>query len=361
MKGKHIIILSIILISLIGIYFWQQRPVTVNEAPLFEKVLKGIDISRVDLVEVWSGQDSASSHLVLRKKEGKWFVKRQEDGSSFLAPAKEDRIERLLSSLANLKGETRARGEENMKTFALTEDKALHVTLKGGDKVIAHLIVGKRGPRWDSSFVRPLDSDKAYLASNNLLTLFDIWSEMPENSPNPRPWTNLSVIAEVGSEVEAISYEGPDKNWSLTSHRETADASNVTKSDNVTSGKSVKTKWLFSLNGKEEKKDAAEVKKFLEKLLPLYGNDVLPPSRANEVGLGPGSRYARLTFHFGRKGIKMFHIGAIDEKKKVGWLRDENGTIYEVKSDWIEQIHSPFSKKDEKKKTVSQSEGPRKD
>ncbi|OCC15149.1 hypothetical protein DBT_1269 [Dissulfuribacter thermophilus] len=325
MKQSHVVILSVVFILVIGLYFIQKRPHHVEPNELFEEVIPEFDIDSIDSIKVWTPKDKSGHPFHIVKKDHSYWIEVYEDGTSFLAPCQESRVKRLLESLRGLRGEERAKGEDHFDTFLIGDKNALHLELKSGDRVICHILVGKRGEAWGTSFVRKVDDDSVLIVRKNMLSLVEIWQERAAQNPSPTSWIDLGVIKDDSSEVEGVSYSTSDEVWSLTS------------SGNETSEKG---KWLLVQDGAQISIDEDKAKEFLRSIFPLYAKSVRDPSKIKDFGLSSGENFGRFTIHYRTKGLKIIHIGKIDKEKKVGWIRDNRGVIFEVSSDLIHKIQT---------------------
>ncbi len=342
MKKSQLLFLGAVLIILAGLYFYQQHPATIDQEEIYTQLCPDVQLDDIDEIEVWTGTTEKAAPLHLKKREQAWWVELNEQGTTFSAPAKPERLKRLVGHLNSLHGEKRAEGAAILDTFYLKDDQAMHLVLKENDKEKLHLLVGKRGPEWDSCFVRKNKADTVYLASNNLLGLFDIWSEEPKQDPEARPWVDLMIISQGPSEVEGLSYARGTTEWSLVQGKQ--GDSEKEKRAEPASGKPEKTEaeWVLTLNGQEQIKGSEEIRKFLSGLFPLRAVDVAPPEKAQDAGLGPGDQYGRLTVHLKGKGIKILHIGRLDKETSKGWIRDQRGVLFQVEGKILDTINNPI-------------------
>ena len=328
MRPLYLAILAVLVAALGALYVWEQGPKKVPTDMLFTRITPELGIESVDALEAWV--EGKGEHLRLWKGKEGWMVKAVDGNFTFDAPCDEGRVKRAVERLSALEGEFRAEGKELLSTFGLGEDEALHVVLKSGGKEKVHLLVGKRGPRWDSSFVRAKGSDKVYLVSKNILGLFDLWSERPEKSPEPDGWTDKTVISGSWKDLTGITWQKGGTQWTLALEEPSGNASGSEKGG---------ARWVLTKDGLTKTVDAEALKRtFLMGLAPLYASRLVAPQRAEEVGLSKGSGYGRLTLHFRDKGLKIYHVGKRDEKEKVGWVSDERGYLFEVPGRWVEQV-----------------------
>ncbi len=344
MKPQTVALLAIVLAGLGALYFYLQQPEKIDQEQLYTQVVPQFD--KDTIVEISAhipakeGEKGHPLHLV--RKEGRWLVQRWDKEKPYWAPAKEEKFGRLLAALRGLAGEKRASGKDLFATFALDKDQAMRVELKksGGGKIA--LEIGKRGPRWNSSFVKRPGSDDIYICSQNLLSLFEIWSEKPAGSLSARPWTEKTIVAEGPGEVEGVSYTRGTLEWSLVAKKdEEQEDREKARSEEKEEG-SKPLQYVFNYNGEAGSRTEEEARKILQGFLPLHGNDVVNPSRASDYGLGPGQQSGRLTIHMKGKGVKILHVGLMDEKAQKGWIEDGRGNIYEVGVNVIKKIENPI-------------------
>ncbi len=323
----------------LGLYFFSKRPEKTSPSDVFSTVVPDFSVESVDEVTVWVNGEDAGPRLVLKKEDGKWWVSTQDGNETFFAPCEEGRVKRLLESLKGIKGEERARGKDFFPTFNIGDDEALHFELKSGDYVVAHVLVGKRGAQWGTSFVRLNGDDRVFIVQKNLLSLVEIWDEKAEKSPSSKSWIELAIVKDGPGSIEGISYTATGTAWSL--EQVSPQRTEVKGTDNnVTNGEEIKKEksWVLVQNGVRKKISKEDVRDFLNSLFPLYANGVRSPKLASRFGLGDGDEQGRLTLHFKAKGLKILHVGKVDKEKKVGWIRDERGVIYEVDGKKVEKL-----------------------
>ena len=352
MDRRLLTILVVLFAAVAGFYLYLHRPAPPTKVEsLYTPLTPKLTEKGVTSVAVWTGTEEKGSQsgVRLRRKDGVWQVERREQGSTFWVRAKEAKVERFIQALSGLKGEFRSDSKELLSQFHIADDQGLHIVVQGESGALAHLVVGKKGARWDTCYVRKEGSPKVYLVEQNLLSLLDIWSQWPTGQPSPRVWTDLQVIRGLPREVVAISYARGDTTWSLT-RGDQGKEKGKGRGEGANSTAKAAPRWVFSMNGKEVKKGEKEVKGFLDQLLPLEAKDVYPPDQLQGTGLGPGEEYGRLTLHFDQKGIEIYHIGHKNDKGDKGWVRDSSGEVYLVDGSWIDLVTHPFQPKQERAK-----------
>ncbi len=357
MKKSHIIVLTFLLLSLIGIYFYNKSPKQNAQPSIFTTIVPNFNIDEVDDIKVGIDGDKKDMPLHIIKKQGDFLIEvsGKEDAdsgnaersqnslssSTFFAPCNANKVKKFLSYLRGLKGEERAKGKAHFDTFNLADDTSLLMEATGGGKTVFSILVGKRGKEWNTSFIRIKGKDSIYIVRKNLLSLVDIWDEAPKKNPSYNQWIDLSVISETSEQIEAITYATAKEVWGVRlTTPEVATVSNKVD-DEQGSDKNrdaLQKKWIFTKDGMEKEIDPKDAISFLSSILPLYAEGVSNPKYLDKYGLSSKDTFARLTVHIKNKGIKLFHIGRIDEKKGYGWLRDKRGNIYKIKADTMKKL-----------------------
>ncbi|QJA06712.1 DUF4340 domain-containing protein [Thermosulfurimonas marina] len=302
MSPRNLFFLSGLLLLLVLMYVIAQRA----ERP---EALKGRvfvrvgqpDWSRADEVRVWFGKERRQGFRLIFG-DGRWEVLPLE-GKGFPRPAKEGLVRDLLKDLAELSGERRMEGRDYFARVALTPETALHLEgLREGRKLFS-LLLGKRGPYWESTFFRLEGSEVIYLSPENLLARFEIWKEAPQ-PPKLDPWVDLTVLSPAPSGLE-----------SLVLYREGKEVFRLQREE----------EGFVWQRGKETRKLAAkEVEKRLREVFPLFAEEVVPPKkipprfrlvvktslREEELQVAPSGKVV-----FVRRGPYLFRVKAEDWKK----------------------------------------------
>ncbi len=352
MKKSYLFILASTLLILAGIYIYQQRPARVHDEDFYSRLCPSVQSAEEILV--WTGKAQTKNALHIKKNDKGWWVYLSGNSTTYPAPAKVQKVRRLLFQISNLQGEKRASGKDILETFHLKDSEALHLLFKRNGKELAHLLAGKRGPRWDSCFVRRNQDDTVYLVSRNLLGLFDIWNLIPKRNPEAAPWVDLTVISQGPEEIEGISYSRGSLEWSLVQNSEALSkkADKEGKTTGKISGNSG-TDWILTFDGNVSHKKDADAQKLLSVLFPLEAEKIVPVAKAGKIGLGPGDQYGRLTVHLKGRGMKLLHVGRWDQKQSCGWIRDERGIIFRVRGKILRVLNHPDSVWKSKKQVLN--------
>jgi len=206
MKPKQILIVLVAFVVL-GLLYWiqqkQQRPATQGLG--YEQVLgEGLAGSDVREFKCYlSGREEEAIHLA-REEEG-WVVR-----SKFNAPAQESKVNELLDQLAGLKGELRSSSKEVLEDYGITDEGAVHLVLFDAEgEEIEHLLLGKRGPAWNETFVRRSGSSDVYLVGENLRNPFGLYAEDDSQAPESKTWCDLVLMELSAGDLRRVEWSAP--------------------------------------------------------------------------------------------------------------------------------------------------------
>jgi len=247
MRFWQLIALGLIFISLTLLYFLKQRPMSQEMAKVFITLLPEIKESRPNYICAFSRSDTTKK-LELKKVKDSWEVHVKQKEQEFWAPAKVQKVEKLIKDLSDFTGELRSSNKKYLSDFGLGHGQGLEVILKRDGSEIARIVVGKKGPSWGTSFVKRDDSDRVFLVSRDLLGDFDIWTNELKGPIDVRPWINMVVIPDTSIDIEECRFGSKAVNWSLSRRKGEE--------------KDGKEKWVFTVNSKKRslaKEDASKI------------------------------------------------------------------------------------------------------
>ncbi len=206
MKPKQILFIVIAFAVLGVLYIVQQKGRTpVTQGLGYEEVL-GEPLATSDIRGFkcyLSGKEEEAVH-VAREDEG-WVVR-----SKFNAPAQESKVQELLDPLADLKGELRSSSDEVLEDYRIADDSAVHLVLFDAEgQEIKHLLLGKRGPAWNETFVRLSGSSDVYLVGENLRNPFGMHSEETTQAPESKTWCDLTLMKLSKGEIRRVEWVAP--------------------------------------------------------------------------------------------------------------------------------------------------------
>jgi hypothetical protein len=171
MRGRTILMLLAILVVLAGIGALfetsRNRATHVSQTTVFQ----GLKTDLVDGIRVkWRGKETS-----LEKKNGTWLVATEGDH-----PAERKYVADILSRLPKYySDEVVSTNPANQSLFEV-DSSGVEVWVKQSGKEIGHFFVGKPGPDFLSTYVRPAGTNKVILVPDYLPSLFqrqDTWRE----------------------------------------------------------------------------------------------------------------------------------------------------------------------------------------
>jgi hypothetical protein len=155
MKTKHLTLLGAAVLCLVvylGLGGAETGPTNVIDDGLV-RVAK-FNVSALDQLTV---SQNGTEVIRLAKKPTGWKL-----ASGHRADAK--KVADLIDDLANLKAEVRPARADQLKTYGLAEaDSKTEVFVRQGEKVLAQVTLGKKGPDWGTAFTKRSDHDEVLL------------------------------------------------------------------------------------------------------------------------------------------------------------------------------------------------------
>lgn len=143
--------------------------------------------------------------LVLVRDGATWSLPERDD-----APANGEHVERLLSTLDGLAGELRADDPALHTDFQLAGDGAIHVMATSADgAALLDIVVGKRGPRVNRSFVRLAGEDVVWLAHAGIHGALGIHGH-GDRPFDPEFFVDLYLLRVEPDDVLAVHVEGDE-------------------------------------------------------------------------------------------------------------------------------------------------------
>jgi hypothetical protein len=177
-----------------------------------ELLFAGFDGARAQSIEV-SGKDE--DEVVLERTAEGWRVP-AEGGY----PADPDGVREIIEFLAAAKAERKvSENPEKQGIFEVDEATGLAVRVSGDEgAVLASFFIGKSGPDFMSTYVRPQDSNAVYLVDESLRRLFV--------RPSPRQWRDKAIFRLSSVDITHMRWEREGEqvalevdaggNWTLT-------------------------------------------------------------------------------------------------------------------------------------------------
>jgi hypothetical protein len=266
------------------------------------------DFSPDAVAKIAAYQDTvAEKRLVLEKSHGRWMVK-----SNFNAKAQEKQIEKLLETLKGMRGQLRSTKEELLSDFEIGEEETFHLVLSDEEGTeLSHLLVGKKGPDWKSSFVRRSGESNVYLANENLLTQFGVYGE-GERELDFNRWTDLKVFDFTEKELTRMAINTPKRKRVFEKREETPGISEDTTEVQTPMLPTIEYEWVQTLPASESTEERGIVN-LVRALANLQASEVVDPTQVGKYGLSKPHYTVELTLEKGRALV--FSVGQLSDKK----------------------------------------------
>ena len=164
MRPRQTLMLAIVLIVLAGVAGLVEANKKRQRTPQGSAVFPTFKLDKADVVEV-TGKGKS---IRLEKKDSQWMV-----ASEGGFPADQKNANDLLGKIGQFKStDVVATRKENHAVFEV-DTTGIEVKVSAGGKVTADFIVGKPGPDFMSSYVRPVDKDEVYRVPVYLPSIVD--------------------------------------------------------------------------------------------------------------------------------------------------------------------------------------------
>jgi len=171
MRGRTILFLLAVLVVLAAVATLfetsRRRATRVSGTPLF----KDLKTDLVDRIRIrWQGKES-----LLEKKDGKWVV-----ASEGGFPAEPKSVTDIIDKLPKFHADEVISDNPSNRALFQVDTTGAEVWVNQQGKEIGHFFVGKPGPDFLSTYVRPASSDRVLLVQEYLPHLFeksDTWRE----------------------------------------------------------------------------------------------------------------------------------------------------------------------------------------
>jgi hypothetical protein len=208
MKPRTTLILAVVLVVLVAIAVLFDSGRKRQESSLGKPIFPAFSATKADGIEVRGG----GTTVVLRRQGDAWVVATERN-----QPADPKIPKQLLEAMDKLSTRTLISiSPETHKGFEV-DSTGFTVRISQGAKSVAEFIVGKPGPDYMSTYIRPVSGDKVYLIPVFLRTTVD---------REPGTWRNRTVLevdqAKIASYTtrtarETVTVEkGKDGAWNIT-------------------------------------------------------------------------------------------------------------------------------------------------
>jgi hypothetical protein len=214
-------------------------------------------------------------------------------------PADPEAVNAIFTALAGIRASELVSKSAEKQALYEVDSAGTTVTVSGGDgRPLARFIVGKNGPDFQSSYVRPVDSEKVYLSSESLRSVVDRgrrgWRDRKILSFAPEDVVGMRLLS--AGDTLALDKQ-PDGTWAVA-----GDASRVGR---------------------------APVLDGIHRTLARYITDEFADSvSADTVGLAPPERVIEVQVRTGPPEV--LEIGKLKEERQYWVRRGGKPTIFIV-------------------------------
>lgn len=200
MNGKKMLLLGVVLAALSALYFLSEQRVAKKEQKTELPLAADFDASRAAAIRITAPGKAA---VALKKNGGAWTLTTGE--TTFVADTAA--VTSLLEQIGAMKSATVAsKNPKNFESFDVTDEKAVDVKIEdAGQKVTAHVLLGKNGPDIFSTYVRAKNAQAAYLVPGIFKTMAD--RELKD-------WRDKKIWALDGDKITHYTVAG-DRNLQL--------------------------------------------------------------------------------------------------------------------------------------------------
>lgn len=303
-------------VAALGVAFvlLERRPPAgaVQDGPLFA----GFERERVQKIEV-EGK-SPEEGIVLEKGAQGWVVPAENN-----YPAEPDGVREILDFVSSARADRKVSENPDKRSIYEVDGGGLSVRISGSeDATLAHFVVGKSGPDFMSTYVRPEGSDAVYLVDESLRRILV--------RPGPKQWRDKAIFRLSGADITRLKWTREGKSVAL----EVDPGGNWTLKEPLTAP---------ALR--------AEVEALRNALATLQSDDFAGGVSAKQAGLE--SPWARLEFALRDGTTHTLEVGAENDRSQRHVRRSGRDTIFLVNNF---RIHTVLKSVDDLKAPPPQPE-----
>lgn len=252
-----------------------------------------VDGDSLDGIRLQKGSDDDS--IIFERQESIWRIR-----SLWNVRADEDKINRLIDEINQLRGELRSNTEELFSDFGITDDMGLHIELLAGESPQFHLIVGLENTDWQNIFVRQAGKSAVYLVNSDLLSVMGFY-DLKTDVLDATKWTNLKLF-----------------------RFETADVAMASLNEGEV--------WSEIWGNLPFDSEQTKITKYLNDLRNLRGNEVVDPD-ADSYGLDSPAWKFKLTFD--DQSEQILNVGIIEsESSNINYVHIEGASEIFIVSEY---------------------------
>lgn len=198
MKPRNLVILAVVVVALAGISLMQKSSHERDTSQATTTVVVAGEFTRDGLSRISIGHGAEDEVVALALQPDGWVV-----ASAWNAPADEQKIDVLLTSLSDLSGEFRSDSAEVLANYGLSDEAALRIRAldAAGQNALA-VDVGKKAEGGRGDFVRRPDESAVYLTQTSILSQLGIYGEA--TPPKSTHFVALQVVKEDRQDIDRL-------------------------------------------------------------------------------------------------------------------------------------------------------------
>lgn len=286
-------------------------------------------------IEIYRGSPSAES-VILEKAGEEWKLPNLYQSRVDLST-----LDSFFDAVLSMEGEPRGESQELHKELGLEKDKALHILFHGDGKVLEHLLVGKRAPGFNRSFVRREAENMAYVVTSNLNQKVGCSSD--EEKPSSQTWADLAMWKLDKEKIEHISLLAPGTLFELErkekpSEAQPGDGKDSQGKDGAKDEKKKEYTWHTETRALQTYKLREDrVRRLLDTLSSVRGKKVADPAKLDEYELRSPAYTAQVRLEGGQ--VRVLRIGKeVPGESETRYARADDGPVFTFSQWTIDDI-----------------------
>lgn len=262
MNKKHLLILSVILIALLGVFLLQkagekQIPTGEHRREVWKPFISVDQAARI------SFSKAGHSPLSLSRDDRGWKI----DSLSGVA-GDAQKVNQILNQVNQIQAEWRAEGEEYFERFGVAENQAFRLKALNADgSAMVDFYIGvKRSGQ--GVFIRLPEKQKIYFVADDLPALFGLYADLEPAVPLPIFFADLRLVPETFEQIrrfELMEWIGGKKSTIAALERPSAEAG---------------TLWAFVASFGSFSPGFEKVEDYLATLTGVHGENIVTFSGA---------------------------------------------------------------------------------
>ena len=290
MKPRTTLILAAVLIVIVGIAALMQSRAKKSLSPKGNQIFASFSKEAADGIQI----DGKGKQVELRKQDGTWMV--DEHGWHKADPKAANQI---LDAMDGFNTTTLVSTSPEKQSSFEVDSTGITVHILQGDKTLASFVVGKPGPDYMSTYIRPADQSKVYQIPTYLRSMVD---------RGDQTWRDLMVLDL--KEDEVLSFSARNPKMDLAAEKDASGAWKITEP--------------FTANAKPDMMSLL-MRSLLQFRASGFADSTITPETA---GLIPDT--TRIEIKTSDGSTHVLDVGAMNDKRQSYVQKEGDPTIYLV-------------------------------